>query len=197
MLFIAWKRGLSRKFAHFFLFRPIEIRSFNLSCVFEQWIIFKDSFGIPLHFSLSSNNQYSLFPDAGCSTGRSSVFSCNSFGPKPEPKLGVGAPFPRPLISPARLSVVSFSPFAGLCGSTWMFVNFVSFLQTIILLGFVVPTGEKKLLVWLQVTLTMKGQAELNFVMKDNWTLSPSLPSMYSPSQLLGCHFFFSLFFFF
>ena len=32
MLYVAWKRGLPRKFARFFLFRPIKKRSFNLVC---------------------------------------------------------------------------------------------------------------------------------------------------------------------
>ena len=41
MLYIAWKRGLSWKFAHFVLFDPIKKHSFNLLCVWdlfpERW----------------------------------------------------------------------------------------------------------------------------------------------------------------
>ncbi|KAK7094180.1 transmembrane protein 201-like [Littorina saxatilis] len=49
--------------------------------------------------------------ESGYSTGRSSPFSQNSFGPVTgEPNLSSGILFPRPLISPPRLSVVSFSP---------------------------------------------------------------------------------------
>ena len=33
MLYVAWKRGLPRKFARFVLFSPVKKRSFNLLCV--------------------------------------------------------------------------------------------------------------------------------------------------------------------
>ena len=35
LLYLAWKRGLPRKCAHFVLFHPIKKRSFNLSCVLD------------------------------------------------------------------------------------------------------------------------------------------------------------------
>ena len=35
LLYIAWKRGIARKFAHFVLFRLIKKRSFNLLCVLD------------------------------------------------------------------------------------------------------------------------------------------------------------------
>ena len=38
MLYIAWKRGLPRKFARFVLFRPIKKRSFNLLHVLDHFI---------------------------------------------------------------------------------------------------------------------------------------------------------------
>ena len=41
LLYVAWKRGLPRKFARFVLFRPIKRRSFNLLCALdlfsERW----------------------------------------------------------------------------------------------------------------------------------------------------------------
>ena len=42
MLYIAWKRGLLRKFACFVLFRPIKTRSLNLLCVLDP--IFRSVF---------------------------------------------------------------------------------------------------------------------------------------------------------
>ena len=39
MLYVAWKRGLPRKFARFFLFRLIKKRSFNLLCVLGSLLL--------------------------------------------------------------------------------------------------------------------------------------------------------------
>ena len=74
------------------------------------------------------------------------MFSGNSFGPTPEPKLSAGIPFPRPLISPARLSVVSFSPSAGLCVGGGGFA-----LCRIFSCPFGVALGEKKAVVSMMV----------------------------------------------
>ena len=38
MFYVAWKRGLPRKFARFVLFRLIKKRSFNLLCVLELFL---------------------------------------------------------------------------------------------------------------------------------------------------------------
>ena len=38
MLYVAWKRGLPRKFARFILIRPIKRRSFNLLCVLHLFL---------------------------------------------------------------------------------------------------------------------------------------------------------------
>ena len=59
MLYVDWKRGLPRKFAHFVLFRPIKKRSFNLLCVLNQ--------------RKEAGTKWTLFPLRGRSalTGRS------------------------------------------------------------------------------------------------------------------------------
>ena len=43
MLYVAWKRGLSQKFARFALFHPIKKRSYNLLCVLDTQSRFKIS----------------------------------------------------------------------------------------------------------------------------------------------------------
>ena len=49
MLYVAWKRGLHRKFAHFVPFHPIKKRTFNLLCALD---IFFQNVGSKLCFRL-------------------------------------------------------------------------------------------------------------------------------------------------
>ncbi|KAL8594001.1 hypothetical protein ACOMHN_028987 [Nucella lapillus] len=58
--------------------------------------------------------------ESGYSSGKSSVFSSKAFGPVTQPTFSGGVSFPRPLLQPPRLSVVSFSqPMCAGRSSLW------------------------------------------------------------------------------